>query len=423
MNNPTGQPVNGPDAPSPLYNYIYWSTLIGLFSSSFYFITVPFHVRLFDAIILVNLLLMIQSIDFARIAKWIPCLILYLAMSGGIGIFNGSDTVTQVAKEFSGISVSLLYFYYFFEMIGNDFERAFANYAKIAFWFAVIALPVWVAMCIFHHGYVRLQGLTSEPGAFCEIVLPAYYWYAHHYFTSRKHGGKVLVFTLAIILSSSSLGYLCVAFGVMLFLSARIRHFVAVPFIVGGLLALAYTASGDFRMRADDTLLALSTQDVSNSNLSTFALISNVFVTQQIIKESPLIGKGLGSYPISHARFIGDVAGIESHMGESWEDINATEAASLTLRTLSELGILGFSGILVFIVYFRTGGSGPYAAISSAILVSYFLKLIRNGNYFPPEQFFFVFIYILTHQHHRHRIRSTISRALPRSSMRQLEYS
>ena len=52
-------------------------------------------------------------------------LVLYLAASGDIGIANGTDTISQVAKELLGISVSVVYFYYFFRMIGNDFERAF----------------------------------------------------------------------------------------------------------------------------------------------------------------------------------------------------------------------------------------------------------------------------------------------------------
>lgn len=348
-----------------------------------------------------NLILILLLVDFVRVDAWIPFFILYLALSGCIGIVNGTDTIPLATKELLGISVSVLYFRYFFKMIDDDFERAFSTYATIAFWFTAIALPIWAGTCIYFHQYERLQGLTSEPGAFCEIVLPAYYWYTYHYFTSRRHGARVLVFTLAIILSSSSLGYLCTAFGAMLLLSGRMKHFIAIPVVIGAILALAYSASADFRIRADDTIVALSTEDVSNANLSTFALISNVFVTQQVLKESPIIGNGLGSHFVSHARFIGNVPGVESHIGDEWADTNATEADSLTLRSLSELGILGFSGLLIFLLCFHTGGTGSAAAISNAILVCFFLKLIRDGNYFGPEQFFFIFIYILNHRQHK----------------------
>jgi hypothetical protein len=191
------------------------------------------------------------------------------------------------------------------------------------------------------------------------------------------------------------------AFGAMLLLSGRMKHFIAVPIAVGALLTLAYTASDYFQERADDTLKAISAQDVSGSNLSTYALMSNLFVTQQVLKESPIIGNGVGSHPISHARLIGNVPGVEGFLENNWVDSNATEAASFTLRSLSEFGILGFSGVLVFVFYFHVGGAGPRAAMSNAIMVNFFLKLIRDGNYFPPEQFFFIFIYIFNYRQYK----------------------
>ncbi len=172
MDNQIGQAAPGSDASASngyasLRNYIYWSTLIGVFSGVLVF-RIPFRFLIFDGLMLLNLLLMLLLVNFARIAEWIPSFILYVAVSGGIGILNGTDTISQVAKEFLGISVSLLYFYYFFRMIGNDIERAFSTYARIAYWFAVIALPLWAGTCIYFHSYVRLQGLTSEPGAFAK---------------------------------------------------------------------------------------------------------------------------------------------------------------------------------------------------------------------------------------------------------------
>ncbi len=403
-------PANGSDAfagygYASLRNYIYWSTMIGVFCG-FLRVQVPISIRLFDGIMLTNLVLMFLLVNFARIPAWIVCLIGCLALSGGIGIANGTDTMTQVSKEFLGISISVVYFYYFFKMIGNDFERAFLTYVRIAFWFAVIAFPLWIGSCIHLREYDRLKGLTAEPAAFCFIVLPAYYWCATSYLGSRKNGKEVAVFTVAFILSGSSMGFLGVAFGVVLLLSGRMKHFVAVPVVVGGLLGLAYWGSADFRLRADDTVVAALTQDVSGANLSTYALISNVFITQQVLKESPVFGNGLGSHPISHARFIGDIPGVERFIETGAADTNATEADSLALRSLSELGMLGFSGILIFMFYFHVGGTGPYAAISNAILACFLMKLIRDGSYFSAEQFFFVFIYMSSHRKHKLAIQS-----------------
>ena len=369
-------------------------------------IRVPFAIRLFDVIILTNVLLMLLLIKMDRIAPWVLWLMLYLALSGGIGIVNGTDSISLVAKEFLGISVSLFYFYGFFKLIHNDFARAFLTYAKFAYWFAIIAFPLWAVSCIQIHGYQRLQGITSEPTAFCQLVLPAFYWYASQYFASRKHGLEVAVFTLAIVLSGSSNGYLCVAFGAILLLSGRKKHLLAVPIVLGGLLGLVYAVSPDFQIRINDTLLAATTEDVSGSNLSTYALISNMIVTQQVLKESPIIGNGLGSHPLSHEKFMGDVPGIQSFVDMGTSDLNAADAASLTLRVLSELGLLGYIGVLAFLIYFHVSGSGPRSAISNAILVHFFLKLLRGGQYFDPEQFFFIFVYIFNHRQFKREART-----------------
>jgi hypothetical protein len=393
-----------------LRRYIYYSTILGVFSSVLA-VQVPFSIRLFDAIMLLNLLLMPLLINCAMVPAWILCFIIYLGLSGCIGILSGTDNLPLFAKEFLGISVSLLYFYYFFRLIHNDQERAFLAYARMAYWFTIIGFPFWVGKCIASHGYERYYGLAREPAAFCELVLPAYYWCTYLSFNSRRHLREVAVLTLAIVLSGSSLGYISVAFGLVLLLSGRKKHMLAVPIVVFVLLSLTYTISPFFRLRVDDTLLAATSGDVGSSNLSTYALISNMLVTQQVLRESPLIGNGLGSHALSHARLIDTVPGSEQFVERGISTLNAPDAASLTLRVLSELGILGFLGLLAFVFRYHVGGRGGRAAISNAILVSFFLKLIRGGLYFPPEQFFFIFVYILNHRRSKSEVRGAARRA------------
>jgi hypothetical protein len=388
--------------------YLYYSTLLGIFSAILTF-HLGFDVNAFEVLMLVNLVPMCLLVHSARIPAWMLYLIVYLAVSGGIGIAHGTDSIPQFAKEFLGISISLFYFCYFFKLIKNDFERAFLAYARISYWFAIIAIPVWVVSCIVQHAYVRLQGLESEPASFCIMVLPAYYWYAHLYFNFRKRAAEVIVFTVAIVLSASSLGYISVAFGVVLLLSERGgKRLFAIPILVGGLIGFAYAVSSDFRFRVDDTILALSAADVTGANASTYALISNVFVTQQVLKESPLIGNGLGSHVLSHARFLGDIPGVDEFVNGGMADLNASDAASFTLRCLSEFGIVGYLGTLIFLFRCHVGGPGPRAAVSNALLVCFFLKLIRGGMYFPPEQFFFIFIYVLNHRKYLNEIRQDV---------------
>jgi O-antigen ligase len=244
----------------------------------------------------------------------------------------------------------------------------------------------------------RLHGLATEPAQFCALILPAYYWYAHQFLTTRKHLIEVAVFTLTVALSGSSLGYVCVAFGIVLLLSRRKRYLIAAPLVVAALLGAAYVASPIVRDRADSLLLIATTGDVTGAQNSAYSFVSNAIVTQQVLKESPLIGNGIGSHPVSHARFLDSIPGVEYFSGMSLESMNEREAASLTFRVLSEFGILGYLGVLAFVIHFHAGGNGPRAAISNAILLCFLLKLIRSGEYYQPEQFFFIFIYILNYR-------------------------
>jgi len=372
-------------------------------------------IRLLEAALLVICFV----VKFTRIPAWILWLLLYLAVSGFVGIAKGTDSFSLFITEFRGVSFSLLYYCFFFKMIRNDFERAFLTYARIAFWFAVIGFLFWAGTCVATHGLARLQGLATEPAQFCNLVLPAYYWYAHKFITARKNGLEVAVFTTTVLLSVSSLGFLSVTFGIVLLLSRRSKLLLVAPLIVSVLLGLAYSTSSYFRQRVDETVVAATTSDLTGSGLSTFALVSNAMITQQVLKENPVMGNGFGSHPMSHERFLASLPGIESFVGWNLESTNAKEAASFTLRVVSEFGILGFFAMLYFLVHFHVSGNEPSAAISNAVLVVFFLKLIRSGEYYQPEQFFFIFIYVLNYQRFRREVRAGVH-GIPNVSAKRL---
>ena len=137
------------------------------------------------------------------------------------------------------------------------------------------------------------------------------------------------------------------------------------------------------------------------------------------------VTKGISLHPMSgHAapRLIHTAAGMRNAIGlqnvgvddfidRGMADINAQDAASFTLRVLSEFGLLGYLGVLFFVFHFHVGGGARHAAISNAILVSFFLKLVRGGIYFPPEQFFFIIIYLLNYRQFARGSRAPVRRS------------
>ena len=381
---------------SLLRSYLYYSTLIYVFSL---LVVSKGGLGIGIRPIEVNLILVCLLVRFTRVPAWILWFSLYLTLSVAIGIAKGTAEFSWSFIEYRSVIINVFYYYFFFKMIHNDSDRAFSTYARFAYWFAILALPYWAVSCIADHTIDRLRGFATEPAQFCGLVLPAYYWYAYKLRSSGKYKLEVAVFTLTVALSQSSLGYVCAAFGVFLLLSGSTRHLFAAAVVVCTLLGIAYASSSYVRIRADQTLLALnSDNDLIGSNLSTYSFISNAIVTQQVLMESPLIGNGMGSHPVSHARFLESIPGVEFFSGMSLESMNALEAGSLTFRVLSEFGIIGFLGVLFFVFHFHVGGGGPRAAISNGILVCFLLKFIRSGEYYQPEQFFFIFIYMLNYR-------------------------
>ena len=380
--------------------YIYYSTIFGVFSGALIYRTAFFDIRLFYVIIPSNLFMIALISSSWWIPRWIAYLVLYLLLSGVVGIVRGTDTVGQFLKEFLGITTNAVFYYQFFRLYKNDYMRAFVDYARTGYIVCIVGFPILLFESLRAGQLTRFHSITLEPAAFCELVLPAYFWYSSNYLSQRKYGREVLIFSLAIALAGSSLGYISVAFAIFLLPFRRKTWLIAAPMVVAALVCLIYSASSDFRLRVDDTVTSLTTMEVSGSNLSTFSLISNMMVTEEVFHESPWIGNGLGSHVVSHQRLIGDIPGIES-VPDSWGAANATEAGSLALRLISEQGLIGLGLVLWFIIRFHAGWQGQHAIVSNALLTCFFLKLIRGGIYFGPEQFFFILIYLLNYRSYK----------------------
>lgn len=381
--------------------YIHFSTVYGIFSAILVWHAGP-TIFLFYLVMLSNLLLIWVVRPPIVLPKWLLWFLVYLLASGIVGIVRGTDSFGEVFKQLGAIALSAFYFANFFHFEGNRVNRAWATYIRAAYLFTLASIMVWIVRCLLSHSLLRLQGLATEPAAFCAVTIPALYWCADRWLRVGTFRKETIWVALAVALSSSSIGYLAVAVGLLLLFGRRFTGIVVAIGLVAMLLGGLYLYSPYVRMRADDTFGALANSDVSNTNVSTYALMSNMFITGRVLGEHPVLGNGLGSHVLSSARYIQDVPGEDIVEAAGWEaGYNARDAASLTLRSLSELGIMGFVGILWFVIHFRVKGDSGHAAISSAILTCFFQKLLRGGGYSNPEQFFFVLVYMLNYRQFR----------------------
>ena len=377
---------------TPVSKFILYSTILGIFSDALILSsTVDF--RAFYLVILLNLFIMLVV---KRL--WMPTglfiLMTFLICSGAIGIFHGTDTTARFVKEFCGISITAIFFCSFFRTMDFDLRKCFGVYTRIAYWISVVGIFLYPFQYYFFH-LNRLQSVLSEPAAFAAISLPAVYYFADRWIRSRSCGKETSVMLFAFLLSQSSVGFIGLFFGVcVLFMRYRRVRFI-VPAVLTICGFLLYSVSGDFAKRLDDSFFSLENTDVSGTNISTFAIFSNLFVMENVISAHPLVGNGLGSHGMSYHRYIGDLPGKDEFVEAGLEGLNAEDANSFLVRVLSDMGLVGATMVFSFLWIYRPRGDTDLSSISKAITVYFFVTLLRGGNYFSYEHLFFIILYAL----------------------------
>jgi O-Antigen ligase len=372
-------------------NLIVFSTFPALFSSAMYFVVGGVHIQLFYFFMVFNLGLMLY-LGRAWVPRGLLLLIALVFVSGAMGIAQASDTVSLVAKELTGISVSALYFCCFMRLTNYDVNWCFRKYAVASYYVAIIGL-ILLPLQFIVFGLTRLQSVLSEPSMFATTCLPALYYFADQWQRHRRDGIKLLVMAAAFLLAGSSVGFLGIMFGIVVFGFRYKRGMALIPVAVALLGVAIYALSADFRLRLNDTAKSSQSLDVSDANLSTFALIANVYVTMESFRDHPVFGTGVGSHVLSYEKIIETLPGVDQWADSPLMKINATDASSLFLRTLSEFGLVGILLVFWFIWHYRARGGQGIEVVSQAIWIYFFAKLLRGGVYFSPEQFFFIVLY------------------------------
>jgi O-antigen ligase len=147
---------------------------------------------------------------------------------------------------------------------------------------------------------------------------------------------------------------------------------------------------------------AIVRQDLSATGASTFAFLSNIYVTSQSFLAHPLTGIGIGGYADAYDKYIGgitDTVGIPN-AGFSYiaaMELNRDDASSMFLRVAAELGVPGLLLLFGFLIVCARVRGMPYTAIRNALLPYLIVRMTRMGHYFTVELYFFVGLYLLNY--------------------------
>jgi hypothetical protein len=271
-------------------------------------------------------------------------------------------------------------------------DEVFRTYTLVSFWVAVLGIIIVVFNLVIRHEWVPLQSIMLEPAHYVTVVIPAYYYALKNKIFARY---IFVVLLISILLSGSSLGLLALCLSILL-VPDRIRVFRLVLGLLYSVvfIVILYFSYEPLRLRVDDTVKAIVTDDFEGINLSAYALVSNLYVARRSFEEHPIIGSGLGSHELTHEKYIYGIRGIEGFREQI--DLNAKDAGSLALRIMSDLGLAGLflAGYFLVANYYRDRARPHLMYISKAVLLYFFCKLLREGHYFSPEMYFFVFAYV-----------------------------
>jgi hypothetical protein len=372
--------------------FIFFSTILSIFTESLRFNFFGFEFKIFYFVIILNLIILtyFNKVKFSKGFLIFICLII---ISGLTTVIFGYNKLDYFLIQLFFLFIIPIYYNSYFNYTSTNFKDIVTIYCKLSFYLAIIGfvkLPFDLAIGR------SLESIMLEPAHYCTIILPAYFItlkdknYPRYYF---------IIILLSIIISGSSLGL--ISLGLSFILNIKKISLANIFFIITTLTILSfitYKVFPPFKLRLDDTVSSIKSRDLSKANLSTYALLSNYFVSINSITDKPLLGNGIGSHAISRKKYLKTIKGIQTFEKIGMRNINEKDAGSLFIRIISELGIVGIICTFFFIFKFYVGNSGNKftfnSVVSKAILLYFFCKLFREGHYFSPEMYFFVFLYV-----------------------------
>jgi len=368
--------------------YLLYSSVFAIFTEAFFFNFI-IDWKLLYLIIIVNYFILAQT-QKIRLNNFFLFLIGALFIHGLIVNTLIGVPPNYMIAQLIGISIISIYYYNFIPLYDkNDIIKV---YVKLSLYAAIIGYIFYFLNINLNDG--RLQSIFKEPAHYVIVVIPACF-----YFLKQKNYIAFATIFGTLILSNSSLGYIgCALMFIIPNLNLkRLAYFAASVPVILATFYYVYTEYPFFQLRVNDTYESLNSVNSGKfneyTNLSSYALLSNIFVAKENIKDHPF-GSGIGSHVYMHRSvYSKEMRPPEYLIKQNLEKINSNDANSLFTRMMSELGILGFIAVILFLIKTLPVFNDKRFILSQGIFIYFLLKLFRDGHYFPPELFFFVWFF------------------------------
>lgn len=252
----------------------------------------------------------------------------------------------------------------------------------------------------------RAVGISSEPAHYAIMILPGVYLSIVNLLGIDTHAKgyskKSSVFIiLGFLLSFSIVGY----FGLLLCLlsifsnksKGKLLLKILAIVLFGIVIAIISQTTLSTKVSSLPQMISGAVDyEYTSSDLTGFALVSNLVVAKQGLMESGFMGTGFNSHKDTYASKIYNIFSMEQVIME----LNSADAGSLFIRILSEFGL---PGILVFVYLLlryhtkKSAAATRFRTINSMSLVMIISYSARNGGYISVFLILFAALYYYTY--------------------------
>jgi hypothetical protein len=274
--------------------------------------------------------------------------------------------------------------------------NVFELYVKITFWTAIFGL-IQVLLAI-NGIYVltiekwRLDSIAYEPSHYAAILLPAL---VYCFLNIKRYKLYFTVMLAALILTFNLTAYF-VFLTIFFIVSVHPLYLlVTVPLAYYMFFYILPNFSKDFSDRFFETYdTFVGRKSILNARLNVNSTTLSFYSNFEVAKlgKSPLLGSGLGGHEEMYYRRFANTA----FQANYYYGLNAKAAHSLSIRILSELGLVGsalYLYTLVKSVLFAR--RGIHYAISLGCLSHFLCKFFKLGGYIDYGTPFFFTILLL----------------------------
>jgi hypothetical protein len=252
----------------------------------------------------------------------------------------------------------------------------------------------------------RAVAMASEPASYAGIAIPGAYLALLVLIGGAaplKLRSKIVavIILLGFLASFSLVGLMGLALSIMVIAvssSKRTRIFT----ILGAGLSIVglYIAASQLTIWTKVVNLAEASQNANDYNytstdLSGFALISNALVAQEALSHSHYLGTGLNTHQYNYDDYIPGLFSAPKILME----LNRTDAGSLIIRVLSELGVPGIIIVIWFVARYKLTGEHKQSylrIVNDLSFVFLVTRISRSGNYLDISLWLFVALYYYT---------------------------